>query len=242
MRKDLYFQSHKFTSGNINEPVFDLDYFSIKNVTEIKIKSISLKLSFYHILNKTLIWQSTGSGGEQTENITDGNYTGTQLAAHLQALMILSDASVLVTYNSINYKITFSATTDIRIDLTGTLNKNIGFSTTVDSPLIAAATVTGDDIVYLVPTALYIKSGSLIGMNTSIYEQLASDVIVQIPVNQSMGSLLSYDDLFLFETESNNKRTIRRVDFGIYGDDDNLLDFNGASFAIRASVNYEYDI
>ena len=205
-----------------NERV-NLDYIRLDRLS---IEKVILYNSYYLINSNNNVFNYNNT----TYNIKNGNYTGAQLATELSNI-----TNMTVTYDSINYKFTFTFNSSIDWQLSknnASLNHILGFKNvdktglTISSSCVANLSLTPYYLLYI--KGLQSNDVSNIG---DCYEVIYND--------QAAGSMLYYKkdiESDKFEKINYNK-TIDHLMITIKDQFDNVIDFNGQKVVIEFNIS-----
>ena len=220
--------SRDFDLGTRSRPTFLFKKSTAKYVERFKVESASIPQTFFFV-SGNIHWESTGSGGAQTQALTTQNYTGAQLASHLQTLLQVHDATATVTYSSQTQKLTFTAV-GMEVFADSTAGKYFGIG---DVDLGPSASIEMTNVIYVRPRCLYIHS-SFGNTKGNIYKKnLNSSNIATIPSNVVMGQQLTWQNIMINDWYKKGDK-LRDMSFSITADDDaTYLDFNGLGYCIN---------
>jgi len=181
-------------------------YWTFKNPALVGLQVISAEIpnvwDVINTLNNTLIY--TISGVPTTITLATGTYTGAQIATALQTAISAVTAGFTVTYDSTNFKFTFTQTVSanpwtISFTSTKSLYSILGFLPVSSQGGTGAGTSTASTVVANVTGAyyLYLNSrtlGPLINFNLTEDATLGNGgpQIARIPVNANRGSVCFY--------------------------------------------------
>ena len=206
-----------------NNERINLDYIRLDRLS---IEKVILYNSMYLINDNNNVFNYNST----TYNIKNGNFTGAQLATELSNI-----TNMTVTYDSINYKFTFTFNSSIDWQLASNnqaLNHVLGFN---NANKTGTATITSDNCANLSLSPyylLYIK-----GLQSNDVQNIG-DCYEVIYNDQAAGSMLYYKkdiDSDRFEKINYNK-IIDHLLITIKDQFDNIIDFNGQKVVIEFNV------
>lgn len=201
---------------------------------QISVQNAQIPISFYNINIYNNVLELTHQFIPYTFTLTRGNYNSTTLIAEITSQFALQGLTTLqITISSITGKINI---TDIglnpfTLEPTGTINKVLGFelNTTYNS--------VGNTLDAPYPLNLLgllkIKIASY-ELQTTNYDSGTSgnlNVLATIPIEAGSFGLILYDNIANTQSMLNNP-TLDGFDLKLYGDDNNLINFNGVGWNI----------
>jgi hypothetical protein len=231
MSQLLYINSADRASGSINDfHIFLQDDLLFGQHKDVAVIEAIIPFSYYAINsnNDTFL---CGPTGDDTVTLTDGNYTGTELATHLAvALNVALVPTYSVAFSSITGKFTYSTGDNSDFDLiTDTKNyKYLGFlpSTTNSS---ASGILVSANVVNLSGTE-YIDILSNLQIATENTTNLQKNVLARIYPNSSPFASVFYtmatDNSIHFDGQHLNRLHIQ-----LFDDQGDALGLNGNHWA-----------
>lgn len=200
----------------------------------IQVQNAQIPNSFYNINIYTNILDITYDSTPYTLTLTRGNYNSTTLINEIIAkLATLGITDVSITISSITGVVSFAraGSGNFSIEPTGTLNKTLGFElgityTNVGGFLIAPFPLNLLGILKLKIASFELQTGNF---DSSVDGTL--NVLATIPIEAGSFGLILYDNI------SNTQAIIRNpsldgFDLKIFGDDNNLVNFNNVGWNI----------
>ena len=201
---------------------------------QISVQNAQFPISFYNVNVYNNVMQVTYQSTPYTLTLTRGNYNSTTLITEIKNQLINANplaSDVAITISSITGILTFSSPSQFSILGTGTINKVLGFvsNTTYNQ--------VGTDIVAPYPLNLLgllkIKIASY-ELQTGNYDSATNgnlNILATIPIEAGSFGLVLYDNISNTQSIINNP-TLDGFDLKIYGDDNNLINFNGIGWNI----------
>lgn len=201
---------------------------------QISVQNAQFPISFYNINVYNNVMEIEYNSNPYTLTLTRGNYNSTTLITEIYNQMINADPTMLsmqITISSITGILTFSISGTFSILGTGTINKVLGFVPNVTYNQV------GTDIVAPYPLNLLgllkIKIASY-ELQTGNYDSATNgnlNILATIPIEAGSFGLVLYDNISNTQSIINNP-TLDGFDLKIYGDDNNLINFNGIGWNI----------
>lgn len=214
---------------------------NISRIREIGIKSLQLPYTFYYInaLNNVLSLNANAL----TVTITPGNYSTATLAIELKTQLdaAFGDATTVVTFSSTTYKLSITRGTAFSIDsvasfAVSTFASVIGFN--VDSA--TSTTITGDGVINISgPNYVVIESAfftKAVQNKVTYSSNLYDNALAVIPLLVGPGDIISMGEQPFIQVRFNYKFNITTtdvIDIKIKDDKGNILNLNGADFAMQ---------
>lgn len=205
----------------------------------ISVQNAQIPISFYNInvYNNVLI--ITYNAIQYTLTLTRGNYNSTTLINEIIAkLTAQSITDITIAISSITGIITFAraGALNFTIDSIGTINKVLGFAvgttyTSVGGILIAPYPLNLLGILKLKITSYELQTGNY---DSSVGSNL--NVLAVIPIEAGSFGLILYDNISNTQALITNP-TLDGFDLKIYGDDNNLVNFNGIGWNITLMLS-----
>lgn len=201
---------------------------------QISVQNAQIPISFYNInvYNNILILDYNST--IYTFTLTRGNYNSTNLITEIILQFALqSIIDITITISSITGVMTFTRAggLDFSILSTGTINVVLGFveNTTYTSTvgvLTAPFPLNLLGLLKLKLASFEIQTGNF---DSSVQSNL--NILATIPIESGAFGLILYDNISNTQAIINND-TLDGFDLQIYGDDDNLVNFNGIGWNI----------
>lgn len=205
----------------------------VEEVT-IQIQNAQIPLSFYNINIYTNILNITYNATPYTLTLTRGNYNSTTLISEILAkLTAISITDITITISSITGIITFTRAGGLNftINSTGTLNKTLGFDPTVTYTSVGGILVAPFPLNLLGILKLKIVSYEIQTGNFDSSVDGTLNVLATIPIEAGSFGLILYDNISNTQAIIRNP-TLDGFDLKIYGDDNNLVNFNNIGWNI----------
>lgn len=201
---------------------------------QISVQNAQIPISFYNInvYNNILILNYNSI--TYTFTLTRGNYNSSNLITEIIAQFALQGITdIAIVISSITGVLTFTrgASLNFSILSTGTLNVVLGFleNTTYTSSLGVLNPPFPLNLLGLLKLKLAsfeIQTGNF---DSSVASNL--NILATIPIESGSFGLILYDNISNTQAIINND-TLDGFDLQIYGDDDNLVNFNGIGWNI----------
>lgn len=201
---------------------------------QISVQNAQFPISFYNVNVYNNVMEIEYNLIPYTLTLTRGNYNSTTLITEIKNQLINADplaSDVAITISSITGILTFSSPSLFSIIGTGTINKVLGFVPNTNYNQV------GTDIVAPYPLNLLgllkIKIASY-ELQTGNYDSATNgnlNILATIPIEAGSFGLVLYDNISNTQSIINNP-TLDGFDLKIYGDDNNLINFNGIGWNI----------
>lgn len=198
----------------------------------IQVQNAQIPNSFYNINVYTNVLNITYGGTPYTLTLTRGNYNSTTLINEIIAqLATFSITNITITISSITGIITFTSVSTLVIQPTGTLNKTLGFVvgttyTSVGGILVAPFPLNLLGLLKLKIASYELQTGNF---DSSVDGTL--NILATIPIESGSFGLILYDNISNTQSIIRNP-TLDGFDLKIYGDDNNLVNFNNVGWNI----------
>lgn len=205
----------------------------VEEVT-IQIQNAQIPLSFYNINIYTNILNITYNATPYTLTLTRGNYNSTTLISEIIAkLTAISITDITIAISSVTGIITFTRAGGLNftINSTGTLNKTLGFDPTVTYTSVGGILVAPFPLNLLGILKLKIVSYEIQTGNFDSSVDGTLNVLATIPIEAGSFGLILYDNISNTQAIIRNP-TLDGFDLKIYGDDNNLVNFNNIGWNI----------
>lgn len=240
--KNLLVNSKYRNSGTPSNFSYQL-LVAISNPKKVALENIQIYNTAYTInnYNNKLYW-TDGASVAHTSTLTNGNYTATSLADHIQDLLNADDTGAdtyLVKFSDITGKITISNSgTNFSLTLgTNTTNScayTIGFD---DTNKTGASSYTGDFVVNL-NTKYYTVHTDLLNTNNTHQSDQINTIIAIVPNNVNFGDCICYSPN-LAKSFDLNQSEISSLSFYVKDDRKNTVDLNGVDWSMNLVINSE---
>lgn len=205
----------------------------IEEIT-VQVQNAQIPISFYNINIYTNILNITYNATPYTLTLTRGNYNSTTLINEIIAqLATNSITDITIATSSTTGIITFTRAGSLNFTLnsTGTLNKILGFEvgttyTSVGGILSAPFPLNLLGLLKLKIASYEIQTGNY---DSSVDGTL--NILATIPIEAGSFGLILYDNISNTQSIIRNP-TLDGFDLKIYGDDNNLVNFNNVGWSI----------
>lgn len=218
------------TPGNY---AVDMTWIDVSNYDEFLIREITFPVSYYNVRGMVININAT------PVTVTDGNYTGTTLAAHLQARIIaVIGAGYTVSYDGTTGKFTIAGPGAFTINWTtnSTMGEILGFDTSADDTGLAS--YVSDNFAKLSELALTLHSRCLSRISDDVDRgDYKTNILTQVAVQVGSGSFqtVRYEVPLRFKI-INKVGNFKIVDFYWTYDNGEIVNFNG----VNNSVHLEF--
>lgn len=198
----------------------------------VQVQNAQIPNSFYNINIYNNILNITYNGTPYTLTLTRGNYNSTTLINEIIAkLATVSITDITITTSSITGIVTFTSVSTLVIQPTGTLNKTLGFElgatyTSVGGILTAPFPLNLLGLLKLKIASYELQTGNY---DSSVDGTL--NILATIPIEAGSFGLILYDNISNTQSMLRNNY-IDGFDLKIYGDDNNLVNFNNVAWNI----------
>lgn len=205
----------------------------IEEIT-IQVQNAQIPISFYNINVYNNILNITYNATPYTLTLTRGNYNSTTLINEILAqLALVAITDITIVTSSITGIITFTraGALNFTIESTGTLNKALGFVVGTTYTSVGGILVAPFPLNLLGILKLKIASDEL---NVNNYDSSVNgslNILATIPIEAGAFGLILYDNISNTQSVLNNP-ILDGFDLKIYGDDNNLVNFNNVGWTI----------
>jgi len=201
---------------------------------EISVQNAQIPISFYNINIYTNILIINYNSIDYTLTLTRGNYNSTTLINEI--ISKLSDqgiTDITITISSITGILTFTraGSLDFTINSTGTINKILGFELNTNYTSISGILTAPFPLNLLGILKLKIASYELQTENYDSSVKGNLNILSTIPIEAGSFGLILYDNIANIQSILKNP-TLDGFDLKIYGDDNNLVNFNNIGWNI----------
>lgn len=202
--------------------------------THIAIQNAQIPMSFYNVNVYNNILQITYNSLPYTITLTRGNYNSNTLITEITSQLagqLITDITITISSVTGIIKMVRSGGLNFTILSTGTINKTLGFATGTNYTSVAGILNAPFPLNLLGLLKLKIASLELSTYNfdSSVLGNL--NIIATIPIEAGTFGLIQYDNFANIQSLINNK-ALDGFDLQIYGDDNNLVNFNGIDWNI----------
>ena len=205
----------------------------IEEIT-VQVQNAQIPNSFYNINVYTNILDITYNATPYSLTLTRGNYNSTTLINEIIAkLATVAITDITITISSITGLLTFTRAGGLNftINSTGTINKTLGLElgttyTTVGGILVAPFPLNLLGLLQLKIASFEIQTGNF---DSSVDGTL--NILATIPIEAGSFGLILYDNISNTQSMIRNP-TLDGFDLKIYGDDNNLVNFNNTPWQI----------
>jgi hypothetical protein len=209
------------------------DESDIKEV-QVSVQNAQIPMSFYNINVYNNILRITYNSTNYTITLTRGNYNSNTLITEIVSQLagqLITDITITISSVTGILKFVRAGSLNFTILSTGTINKTLGFIigtnyTTIAGILSAPYPLNLLGILKLKITSLEI---STYNFDSSVLGNL--NVLATIPIEAGTFGLIQYDNFANIQSIIKNP-TLDSFDLQIYGDDGNLVNFNGIEWNI----------
>jgi hypothetical protein len=205
----------------------------IKEV-QVSVQNAQIPMSFYNINVYNNILRITYNSVNYTITLTRGNYNSNTLITEIVSQLagqLITDITITISGVTGILKFVRAGSLNFTILSTGTINKTLGFEigtnyTTTLGVLSAPYPLNLLGILKLKITSLEI---STYNFDSSVLGNL--NVLATIPIEAGTFGLIQYDNFANIQSIIKNP-SLDSFDLQIYGDDGNLVNFNGIGWNI----------
>lgn len=205
----------------------------IEEIT-VQVQNAQIPISFYNINIYTNILDITYGGTPYSLTLTRGNYNSTTLINEIIAkLATVAITDITITISSITGLLTFTraGSLNFTINSTGTLNKTLGFELGATYTSVGGILVAPFPLNLLGILKLKIASYEIQTVNFDSSVDGTLNILATIPIEAGSFGLILYDNISNTQSIIRNP-TLDGFDLKIYGDDNNLVNFNNVPWAI----------
>ena len=251
MNHQLWFVDSRDRVMGSNEDFYIEPRSRLPDVSSVGVREIEIPFSWNVFLTTHKINFKEGAGAQLTATLTAGNYTSTELIAHLKAIMDAAVGAGLTytwAYNNITGLLTCSATGIFTfLWASGTnagngLDQLLGYTeaggtasdTTSATPHIATykANFSGENALYLEVTPL--SSGN--SKQMSIINNLPRPVLCKIPIDVSPGGIIIYNPSEMYVAMT--RADIDRLRFRLVDRLNTSINLRGREMSLTLDLNY----
>ena len=202
--------------------------------THIAIQNAQIPMSFYNVNVYNNILRITYNSLPYTITLTRGNYNSNTLITEITSQLagqLITDITITISSVTGIIKLVRSGGLNFTILSTGTINKTIGFEPGINYTSVGGILNAPFPLNLLGLLKLKIASLELSTYNfdSSVLGNL--NIIATIPIEAGTFGLIQYDNFANIQSLINNK-ALDGFDLQIYGDDNNLVNFNGIDWNI----------
>jgi hypothetical protein len=200
----------------------------------VQVQNAQIPISFYNINVYNNILNITYNFTPYSLTLTRGNYNSTTLITEIIAkLATVSITDITIATSSITGIITFTRAGGLGfiIEPTGTINKVLGF--VVGTPYISVGGILSAPFPLNLLGLLKLKIASY-ELQTGNYDSSVDgtlNILATIPIEAGSFGLILYDNISNTQSLIRNP-TLDGFDLKIYGDDNNLVNFNNVGWNI----------
>lgn len=206
------------------------------NIKEIHVavQNAQIPMSFYNVNVYNNILRITYNSLPYTITLTRGNYNSNTLITEITSQLagqLITDITITISSVTGIIKLVRAGGLNFTILSTGTINKTLGFATGTNYTSVAGILDAPFPLNLLGLLKLKIASLELSTYNfdSSVLGNL--NIIATIPIEAGTFGLIQYDNFANIQSLINN-RALDGFDLQIYGDDNNLVNFNGIDWNI----------
>jgi len=205
----------------------------IKEV-QVSVQNAQIPMSFYNVNVYNNILRITYNSLPYTITLTRGNYNSNTLITEITSQLagqLITDITITISSITGIIKFVRAGSLNFTILSTGTVNKTLGFATgtnytSAGGILNAPYPLNLLGILKLKITSLEL---STYNFDSSVLGNL--NVLATIPIEAGTFGLIQYDNFANIQSIIKNT-TLDSFDLQIYGDDGNLVNFNGIGWNI----------
>lgn len=200
----------------------------------VQVQNAQIPISFYNINVYNNILNITYNSTPYSLTLTRGNYNSTTLINEIIAkLALIAITDITIATSSITGIITFTRAGGLNftINSTGTINKVLGFE--VGTTYISVGGVLSAPFPLNLLGLLKLKIASY-ELQTGNYDSSVDgtlNILATIPIEAGSFGLILYDNISNTQSLIRNP-TLDGFDLKIYGDDNNLVNFNNVGWNI----------
>lgn len=237
--KNVIVNSRLRDSGTENNFSYTLRW-PVSDPISYAVESVQLYNTAYTInnYNNKLYWTDS-TPTAHTTTLTNGNYTVSSLASHIETLMNAANTGsgtftvtsntntgkITITNSSVNFSLTFGTNTE------NSVSSTIGFN---NANKTSSQTYTGEKIVKL-NTKYYSIYGDIGSQNSYSADELVN-IIAYVPNNVNFGDMINYQSE-LAKSFKITEKEISRMKFYIKDDMGNIVDLNGVDWSMNIIVS-----
>ena len=231
--------ANKYIDNNTSDCIFYMPVIQIPKHRKVycSVQIAMVPHSFYNInsTNNTLKYTING-GGEQTLNITVGNYNVNTLMTFITS----SISNLTITYSSSTNKLTFTHSLyDFTFESTSTCFEAIGFTDgyTYSS---TSSVLTSDISLNLFTTRnIYVCSDNFQINNINNSTPNKTNILCSIPIDASHHSMISYSNVYGVRNMIHHVYNLTQLHIKLTDQDGNVLNLNGCHWSITLLLEIE---
>lgn len=201
---------------------------------EISVQNAQIPISFYNINVYNNILIITYDSIQYTLTLTRGNYNSTTLINEITTKLIaqgITDISISISSITGNLTFTRAGSLDFTIDSIGTINKVLGFELNTNYTSVSGILIPPNPLNLLGLLKVKLVSFELLTNNYDSSVDGNLNVLATIPIEAGSFGLILYDNISNTQSILRNN-TLDGFDLKLYGDDNNLINFNGIGWNI----------
>lgn len=205
----------------------------IKEV-QVSIQNAQIPISFYNVNVYNNILRLTYNSLPYTITLTRGNYNSNTLITEITSQLagqLITDIAITISSVTGILKFVRSGSLNFTVLSTGTINKTLGFA--VDTNYTSVTGILNPPYPLNLLGILKLKIGSYeistYNFDSSVLGNL--NILGTIPIEAGTFGLIQYDNFSNIQAIIKNT-SIDSFDLQIYGDDNNLVNFNGIDWSI----------
>lgn len=233
--KNLLVNSKYRNSGTPSNFSYQL-LVAISNPKKVALENIQIYNTAYTIndYNNKLYWIDSTSVA-RVSTLTNGNYTATSLADHIQTVLNAVSPTFTVSFSTTSGKITISSTGNFSLTFgTNTVNScasTIGFN---DSNKTGQPTYTGENVVNL-NSKYYTVHADILNTNNTHQSDQINSIIAIVPNNVNFGDCICYSPNLAKSFEL-KQTEISSLNFYVKDDKKNTVDLNGVDWSMNLVI------
>jgi hypothetical protein len=200
----------------------------------VQVQNAQIPISFYNINIYNNILNITYNATPYSLTLTRGNYNSTTLITEIVAQLATNAIiDITIAISSITGLLTFTraGSLNFTINSTGTLNKVLGFELGIAYTSIGGILTPPFPLNLLGLLKLKIASYELQTGNFDSSVDGTLNILATIPIEAGSFGLILYDNISNTQSIIRNP-TLDGFDLKIYGDDENLVNFNNVGWNI----------
>jgi len=201
---------------------------------QISVQNAQIPISFYNVNVYNNILILSYNSITYTFTLTRGNYNSTNLITEITAEFALQGITdITIVTSSITGVMTFTRALSLNFSIlsTGTINVVLGFVENTTYTSVAGILTAPFPLNLLGLLKLKLASFEIQTANFDSSVQSNLNILATIPIESGSFGLILYDNISNTQAIINNP-TLDGFDLQIYGDDDNLVNFNGIGWNI----------
>ena len=202
-------------------------------MTTIEVANYQIPISFYSInqYNNVLNYNFTSN---KSITIAQGNYSAFTFITQLQNQILANGDSITITINRNTGILTFTGTANFTFLSTSTVLSALGFPPTSNVSSVSNVLVASYPLNLSGVNRISLTSQNLATISYS--SNSVSNILANISINRPPFSILTLDNAYRITKVLKNK-IVDTIDFALYDENGNLVNFNGLDWTISISLN-----